>query len=284
MTVLAPLAARYGVDRSGAPRTEIPPEPDGVVRAMPVVLRLERPPAARTPVLEAAARAALAVCLDPAAQEGGEWHEAVATWVDARIRKIARRARGAHWAAVQELPGVTVTVGDAQARALLPGPVDEVPKVVARLQIGGTDLPDDDPGPPPPGVPVIWLNGALEMTVGKAAAQVGHASMLDAAARGLADGAAVRGAHGGPRAVGAAVPERGARRRRGGARRRVHRGRAGDDHGDHDAGLRRHAVVARRTPFVVAQVVRGAAGRSSRRTSSGVAAPRPAGVMVTEAV
>ena len=186
MTVLAPLAARYGVDRSGVPRTEIPPEPDGVVRAMPVVLRLERPPASRTDVLEAAARAALAVCLDPEAQEGGEWHEAVVTWVDARIRKIARRARGAHWAAVQELPGVTVTVGDAQARALLPGPVDEVPKVVARLQIGGTDLPADEPGPPPPGVPVIWLNAALEMTVGKAAAQVGHASMLDAAARGLA--------------------------------------------------------------------------------------------------
>jgi peptidyl-tRNA hydrolase len=180
MTVLAPLAARYV-----GPRVEIAPEPDGIVRAMPVVLRLERPPAARTPVLEAAARAALAVCLDPRAQAEGEWYEDVTTWVDARIRKIARRARGAHWVAVQELPGVTVTVGEAQARALLPGPVDEVPKIVARLQIGGTDLPDDDPGPPPPDVPVIWLNGALGMTVGKAAAQVGHASMLDAAARGL---------------------------------------------------------------------------------------------------
>ena len=104
-------------------------------------------------MLEAAARAALALCLDPRAEPGGEWHEDVATWVDARIRKIARRARGAHWAAVQELPGVTVAVGDAQARALLPGPVDDVPKVVSRLQIGGTDLPDDQPGPPPPGVP-----------------------------------------------------------------------------------------------------------------------------------
>jgi peptidyl-tRNA hydrolase len=185
VSVLAPLAARYGADRPGVPRAEILPEADGVVRAMPVVLRLERAPALRTPVLEAAARAALAVCLDPRAEPDGEWHEAVATWVDARIRKIARRARGAHWEAVQDLPGVTVTVGDAQARALLPGPVDDVPKVVSRLQIGGTDLPDDDPGPPPPGVPVIWANGVLGMTVGKAAAQVGHASMLDAAARGL---------------------------------------------------------------------------------------------------
>jgi hypothetical protein len=82
---------------------------------------------------------------------------------------------------------VTVTVGDAQARALVPGPVDDVPKVVSRLQIGGTDLAQDDPGPPPPGVPVIHVNAALEMTVGKAAAQVGHASMLYAAAHGLAE-------------------------------------------------------------------------------------------------
>jgi peptidyl-tRNA hydrolase len=180
VSVLEPLAARYA-----GPRVEIPPEPDGIVRAMPVILRLDRPPAARTPVLEAAARAALAVCLDPRAEDGGEWHEAVTTWIGSRIRKIARRARGAHWAAVQELPGVTVDVDGAQARALLPGPVEDVPRVVGRLQIGGTDLPDDEPGPPGAGVPVIWVNGALGMTVGKAAAQVGHASMLDAAARGL---------------------------------------------------------------------------------------------------
>ncbi|WP_300007735.1 peptidyl-tRNA hydrolase [Pseudonocardia sp.] len=167
-------------DRVGAART-LPPEPDGVVRAMPVVLRLERPPPARTPLLEAAAAAALAVCLDARSGPGGEWHHAVSTWVGGRIRKIARRARGAHWDAVQALPGVTWTVGDAQVRALLPGPVDDVPRVVSRLQIAGTDLEPDDPGPPPPGDPVIWVDAALEMTVGKAAAQVGHAAMLYAA-------------------------------------------------------------------------------------------------------
>ncbi|WP_281690688.1 peptidyl-tRNA hydrolase [Pseudonocardia thermophila] len=182
MTILEPIARRY----LGGARS-IEPEPDGIVRAMPIVLRLERPPAARTPVLEAAAGAALALCLDPRAEPGGEWYDAVRTWVDARIRKIARRARGAHWAAVEQLPGVTVTVGDAQARALVPGPVDEVPREVARLQIGGTDLPPDDPGPPPPGVPVIWINAALGMTTGKAAAQVGHAAMLYAAARGITE-------------------------------------------------------------------------------------------------
>lgn len=170
----------------------IPPGSDGVVRAMQMVLRMERAGGrgtvtARTPVLEAAAAAALALCLDPRAQPDGEWFEAVSTWVASRIRKIARRARGVHWAAVQELPGVTWTVGDAQVRALLPGPVDDVPRVVSRLQIGGTDLPPDDPGPPPPDRPVIWVDAALEMTVGKAAAQVGHASMLFAAARRLVE-------------------------------------------------------------------------------------------------
>ncbi|MGH3615356.1 MAG: peptidyl-tRNA hydrolase [Pseudonocardia sp.] len=157
---------------------------------MPVVLRLEREPPRRSAVLEAAAAATLAVCLDPRAEPGGQWHEPLALWINThppagRIRKIARRARGAHWDAVQDLPGITVDVAGAQVRALLPGPVDEVPRVVARLQIGCIDLEPDDPGPVPAGAVPIWLNPAVEMTVGKAAAQVGHASMLIAAERGL---------------------------------------------------------------------------------------------------
>lgn len=185
--VLAPLSARYIRRDDPESATAIPSEPDGIVRAMPIVLRLERPPAPRTAVLEAAAAAALAVCLDPRAEPGGEWHDAVALWITNRIRKIARRARGAHWAAVQELPGITWTVDGAQARALLPGLVDSVPKTVSRLQIGGTDLERDDPPLPVPGLPVIWVNAALDLSVGKAAAQVGHASMLYAAAHRLAE-------------------------------------------------------------------------------------------------
>ena len=102
-------------------------------------------------------------------------------WLDGRIRKVSRRARGAHWAAVRELPGITVDVGGAQARALVPGLVTETPREVAKLQISGSELPDDEPGPPVPGVPVLWLNPVVAMSVGKAAAQVGHATMLLAA-------------------------------------------------------------------------------------------------------
>jgi peptidyl-tRNA hydrolase len=153
------------------------------VRAMPVILRVERrDPPGRTPVLEAAAGAALAVCLDPRSAPGGEWHAEMAAWTSGgRIRKVTRRARGAHWDAVASLPGITVTVDDAQVRALVPCLVTDTPHEVSRLQISGTDLPPDSPGPPAAEFPVIWLNPALELTVGKAAAQVGHASMLLAA-------------------------------------------------------------------------------------------------------
>jgi peptidyl-tRNA hydrolase len=168
---------------------------------MPVVLRIEREPPPRSAVLEAAAAAALAVCVDPRAEPGGEWHDSLAAWTARRIRKIARRARGAHWAAVHDLPGVTCEATGpggavAQVRALLPGPVDAVPRMVARLQISGTDLVADDPGPAPDGAVPIWLPPTVEMTVGKAAAQVGHASMLAAAVHGWVEVPrfAVRGA------------------------------------------------------------------------------------------
>ncbi|MFF5987952.1 peptidyl-tRNA hydrolase [Prauserella flavalba] len=179
-SILEPLAARYA-SWLGLPaeQTSEPEAAPGEVRAMPVVLRMERAePPARTPMLEAAATAALAVCLDERAAEGGAWHEAVSAWVGGHIRKVARRARGAHWQAVQELPGVTVTVDGAQARALLPGRVADVPKEVARLQISGSDLPADEPGEPPADLPLLLLNPGITMTVGKAAAQVGHGTML----------------------------------------------------------------------------------------------------------
>lgn len=156
--------------------------PDDEVRAMPIILRIDKAgPPSRTDLLEAAAAAAVAVCLDDRTAPDGEWHEPVRTWIDWQIRKVARRARGAHWAAVGELPGITVTRGTAQARALLPTLVSETPKTVSRLQVGGTDLAPDAPGPVADGEPVLLLNPHVPMTVGKAAAQVGHATMLLAA-------------------------------------------------------------------------------------------------------
>ncbi|MGB7797031.1 MAG: peptidyl-tRNA hydrolase, partial [Pseudonocardiaceae bacterium] len=94
---------------------------------------------------------------------------------------VSRRARGAHWVAVTELPGITIENAGAQVRALVPCQVAETPRAVTRLQVGGTDVVQDDAGPPPDGLPVLWLPQQPVMTVGKAAAQVGHATMLLAA-------------------------------------------------------------------------------------------------------
>ncbi|GAB2925069.1 aminoacyl-tRNA hydrolase [Rhodococcus aerolatus] len=175
-TTLAPLLDPRG---RGTPD---PPDPAQVL-AMPVVLRVERAePPARSALLAAAAAAALALCLDDRCAPEGEWHEPVLAWTSTRIRKVTRRARGAHWRAAEELAGVTVDVGGAQARALVPGPVGALDPRVRRLQISGTELPDDEPGPPATGHPVLWCDAGLEMTVGKLAAQVGHASMLLGAA------------------------------------------------------------------------------------------------------
>ncbi|CAA9252681.1 MAG: FIG00546117: hypothetical protein [uncultured Actinomycetospora sp.] len=181
---LAPLAARvcpWLVEAAVPPERDEPEDgpPDETVRAMTLVLRLERDAPARTAVLESAASAALALCLDERAAPDGPWFDAVAAWAGAgRIRKLARRARTSHWRAVQEIEGVTLGPEGAEVRALVPGPVDEVPHEVRRLQIGGTELPPDEPGPPPDGAAVIWLNPGVEQTLGKAAAQVGHASMI----------------------------------------------------------------------------------------------------------
>lgn len=178
--LLDPLAARYATwlglpaEDTGDTSDE---DPD-LVRAMPVILRIERQdPPSRTSALEAAAAAAVAVCL----ADEPSWEDPLRAWIDGRIRKVSRRARGAHWEAVQALPGVTVTVDGASARALVPGRVVDTPKEVSRLQISGSELPADEPGPVPAGVPTLWLNPTVEMTAGKAAAQVGHASMLLAA-------------------------------------------------------------------------------------------------------
>lgn len=190
-SVLDPLAARYAqwLGLPAAATNDVTDEDPSLVRAMPVILRIERnEPPPRTALLEAAAAAAVAVCLDQRAEPDGEWHDDLVSWVDGRIRKVARRARGAHWEAVQALPGVTITVDGASVRALVPGRVVDAPKEVTRLQISGSELPTDEPGPLPDGVPVLWLNPKVTMTAGKAAAQVGHASMLLAAAL-HADGA-----------------------------------------------------------------------------------------------
>lgn len=159
------------------------PDDPALVQAMQMVLHMPKnDPPRRSALLAAAAAAAVALCMDPQVGPEGEWEQRYLTWKRSRIRKVARRARGAQWLAANEVAGVTVEVDGAQARALVPGPVGDIDERIRRLQISGTDIEPDEPGPIDPELPVLWVNSELGMTVGKAAAQVGHASMLLAGA------------------------------------------------------------------------------------------------------
>lgn len=176
------LAQRHAVLARGYGGAEDPDDPADVL-AMPLVLHIPKAdPPAWSELLEAAASASVALCLDERVGPGGEWEAQYLAWTGARIRKVARRARGAQWVAAQEVPGVTVEVGSASARALVPGRVGDLDPRIKKLQIGGTDIAHDSPDAAADGIPVFWVNAALKMTVGKAAAQVGHASMLLAGA------------------------------------------------------------------------------------------------------
>jgi len=119
---------------------------------------------------------------DERSQPGGSWHEAISSWEGARIRKLMRRARGANWHRAQDLDGVTVTVGSAQVRAFVPGPMADAPPDLAKLQIQSSPLelpetvdsiPEDLTGSP---TLIVLLTPAVEMSWGKSAAQCAHAA------------------------------------------------------------------------------------------------------------
>jgi peptidyl-tRNA hydrolase len=147
--------------------------------ALPLVVRVERAaPPGRTDALEAAARAVLTLLSDPRSTEG-EWAEVVSAWQAGRIRKVVRRARGAPWQRALRLPGITISRGTAEVRVYPPVPNDEWPDGLAKLQVSGTELHDENPpSAPGPGTLVLWQNPELTITAGKAMAQAGHGAHL----------------------------------------------------------------------------------------------------------
>ena len=114
---------------------------------------------------------------DERSQEGGEWFDAVAAWNGARIRKIVRRGRASAWERAQEPDGVTVARDGAEVRAFVPGPLDQAPRALAKLQIQSTDLDEierTDELPAGTGL-FIAVTPAVDMSWGKQAAQCAHA-------------------------------------------------------------------------------------------------------------
>ncbi len=155
---------------------------------MPIVLHMPKSePPDRLSLCAASAQAVVACCLDERAGRDNSYAAALGRWYGARIRKVSRRARNIHWRRAQEVPGVTCSVNGAQARACVPSAIADTDPVLAKLQIGGTDLPPVDIQPPVRDVPMIVVDRDLGMSVGKQTAQVGHASMLLAAAMPVED-------------------------------------------------------------------------------------------------
>lgn len=110
--------------------------------------------------------------------ETPEWAE----WLSGRFTKSVRRAdlkAFTKLAADENIKsGSLVTVGKAKAMAYKPARYEDMPKALTRLQVSGTDLPDEPATAPArkrSGDPVIVLNGSLGMSTGKAAAQAAHA-------------------------------------------------------------------------------------------------------------
>jgi peptidyl-tRNA hydrolase len=153
-------------------------DPDGEAPwAMPVVVRVERggePTAAA--VAEAAAMAVVQLLDDPRSVDG-EWSADIQRWVDGRIRKVARRARGAQWLVAAELPGVTVEHAGAEVRAFVPTSTDAVPPEIAKLQVAGLELEAGTPSSDPAALPVA-ITALVAMTPLKSAVQVAHAAQL----------------------------------------------------------------------------------------------------------
>jgi peptidyl-tRNA hydrolase len=150
--------------------------------AMQIVLRMEKnAPQSRAHLCSAAAVAVVRLLTSPEAGPDGAWRSHIDTWTNSRIRKHARRARGAAWNACQQLDGVTAVVAGASARAFVPTPVTKIPESLKKLQLSGSEPEQIGPrhidsrldGPL-----IVSISTDPWLSLGKAAAAAGHAAQI----------------------------------------------------------------------------------------------------------
>ncbi|PYI68205.1 hypothetical protein CVV68_07750 [Arthrobacter livingstonensis] len=152
---------------AGAPSPEEEPPRELV---QPIILLVDRvqPAGADQGIAAAALASVQAFMRDP---ENPSWQ----LWASGAFAKSVRRADAKMFAKVlAAFPDhVLATVGTASAAGLPPLPADGLPKLLTKLQVSGTQLPD---GGALPGQPLtVVLNDSLRMSTGKAAAQAAHA-------------------------------------------------------------------------------------------------------------
>jgi peptidyl-tRNA hydrolase len=146
--------------------------------ALQLAARVEKvDPPTTSAICAAAVLATIGLLEDERSRLGGPWYDAVAAWNGDRIRKIVRRGRASAWQRAQVPDGVTVERGGAAVRAFVPGPLDEAPEALAKLQIQSTPLDEIEPVdvlPVSVGL-MIAVTPLVEMSWGKQAAQCAHA-------------------------------------------------------------------------------------------------------------
>ena len=140
-------------------------------KVQPIVILVDKSdPAAHGDAVAAAAVASVRAYA--AAPDSEAWEN----WLYGRFTKTVRRANPS---AFERLAGEAqsgpVTVGRAKAAAFEPVRYEDMPKQLAKLQVSGTQLPEDEPAPRAEGAPLVVLNADLQMSTGKAAAQAAHA-------------------------------------------------------------------------------------------------------------
>lgn len=147
---------------------------------MQLVVRAEKDDLpTRTAACETAASATVHLLHQAAGRP--EWQQPVDRWLQGRIRKHVRRARGAKWDRASEHPGVTLANAGAIVRAFVPTAVDDIPRDVGRLQLSGLELPDPVPrrhAAPSGGLVVAAIQPDPRLSTGKAAAAACHAAQL----------------------------------------------------------------------------------------------------------
>ncbi|MEP1126132.1 MAG: hypothetical protein ABJH68_19805 [Ilumatobacter sp.] len=146
--------------------------------ALQLAVRVEKvDPPTTAAICAASILATISLLEDERSQADGPWHGAVAAWNGDRIRKIVRRGRASAWQRAQEPDGVTVERDGAEVRAFVPGPLDEAPDALAKLQIQSTPLDDVervDVAPEGTGL-LVAVTPEFDMSWGKQAAQCAHA-------------------------------------------------------------------------------------------------------------
>lgn len=150
------------------------PSPATLVQPIVLLIDKDAPPSHADAVRAAAAAAVEALAAssgdDPAVQE--LWKD----WLSGPFTKTVRRANAKQWAKLPPADG-QASFGPAHAAAFRPVSYENMDRIIARLQVSGTDLELADTSAPDEESPVLVMNSSLGMTTGKAAAQAAHALM-----------------------------------------------------------------------------------------------------------